>query len=269
MAGVSKKAFKPDSVKVVINFAKQHTEPDIWDYATAHPQAAIKQWLELRAKVASFDVRQPTRPAGCTDTLQIVVLMGAHAWITALRASGTDGVFVRPFVERDEDKLVYRAVPMPRDTTLVTAIRQAVFYGEKAFGVVPYGSGYGIRLKSEHFEEMLRQIQPEHAEQFLGKRWEISGLPLAMGAQNLQDFLGEWKMRPIYTFRQGFRRTWIVQAAANPTENILAHDFGVAVVKDAVQKRNPLPTERLQVSRAHAPPQTKRYEKQPPDLPKC
>ena len=47
MAGVSKKAFKPDSVKVVINFATQHTEPDIWDYATAHPQAAIEKWLEL------------------------------------------------------------------------------------------------------------------------------------------------------------------------------------------------------------------------------
>ena len=45
--------------------------------------------------------------------------------------------------------------------------------------------------------------------------------------------------------------------------------YGVAVVKKAVQKRSPLPTEQLQVSRAHAPPQTKRYEKQPPDLPKC
>ena len=76
-------------------------------------------------------------------------------------------------------------------------------------------------------------------------------------------------MRPLYTFRQGFRRTWIVQAAANPTENILAQDFGVAVVKEGVQKRSPLATERLQVSRAHAPPQTKRSEKQPPDLPKC
>ena len=96
--------------------------------------------------------------------------MAANAWITALRANGTDGVFVRPFVERDEDKLVYRAVAMPRDTTLATAVRQAPFYGEKAFGVVPYGSGCGIRVKSEHFEEMLYQIQPDHAEQFLGKR---------------------------------------------------------------------------------------------------
>ena len=148
MAGVSKKAFKPDSVKVVINFAKQHTEPDIWDYATAHPQAAIKKWLGLRAKVASFDVCQPTRPAGCTDTLQVMVFITANALIIALRASGTDGIFVRPFVERDEDKFVYRAVPMPRDTTLATAIRQAAFYAEKAFGVVPYGSGYGILLKS-------------------------------------------------------------------------------------------------------------------------
>ena len=60
-----------------------------------------------------------------------------------------------------------------------------------------------------------------------------------------------------------------MQAATNPTDNILAHNFGVAVVKEAVQKRNPLPTERLQVCRAHAPPQTKRSEKQPPDLPKC
>ena len=60
-----------------------------------------KKCLELKAKIPFLDVRHPTRPAGATEMLQVVLFMPAASFVAALRASGTDGVFVRPFIEHD------------------------------------------------------------------------------------------------------------------------------------------------------------------------
>ena len=73
---------------------------------------------------------------------------------------------------------------MPSSSSLAASIRQAQFFGEKAFGVMPYANGYGTRVKSEDFENILLLIHSENAEQFLGKTFEISGLPLAMGKES-------------------------------------------------------------------------------------
>ena len=113
---------------------------------------ANEKWLKLRAKVEFLDVRLPTRIAGARDGLQVIVLLPVAACIPVLRASGLDGIFVRQFIENDKDRQIYRAVPMPTDATLTTCLGQAQFLGEKAFGVVPYGSGFGIRGKSWDFE---------------------------------------------------------------------------------------------------------------------
>ena len=216
-----------------------------------HPRDAIKKWLELRAKISFWDVSNPTRPAGATDSLQSIVYLPASSLITALRSSGLDGVFVRPFIESDQDRMLYRAAPLPLDISLESAVRQASFFGEKAYGVVPFAHGFGIRVKTADYPEILTQIQPDNASQFLGKRWEISGLPLAMGKESLQDFVSGWQVTPLHSFRHGFRRTWIVRAGTDPTDTIIQHDFGVAVIKEAIAKRPVVSTERFQ-----APPRT-------------
>ena len=123
----AQKPFKPDSVKVVLSFGKQHTEPDAWCHALTNAQALTKQWLHMRSKVEFLDVRQPTRLAGVPDMLQVIVTLPISSWTQILRSSGLDGVFVRPFVESDQDKLAYRDVPLPAGTTLSAAIRQAQF----------------------------------------------------------------------------------------------------------------------------------------------
>ena len=89
-------------------------------------------------------------------------------------------------MENDQDRAIYRTVPMPVDATLATCIGQAQFLREKAFGVVSYGSGFCIRIKSCDFEKILAFLQPEKRNQFSGKTLEISGLPLAMGKESLQ-----------------------------------------------------------------------------------
>ena len=193
-----------------------------------------------------LDISNPTRPAGATDSLQSIVYLSAASLFTALRASGIDGVFVRTFIENDQDRLIYRAAPLPMDISLESAVHKAAFFGDKSFGVVPFALGFGIRVNTLDYIYILNQIQPVDAGQFIGNRWEISGLPLAMGKESLQHFVGGWHVTPLHTFRHGFRRTWIVRAASDPVETIIPHDFGVAVIKAAVAKRPVVTTERFQ-----------------------
>ena len=250
MEGKPKKSFRADSVKVVLSLAKRHTNAETWGHAVKNAQELTKQWLKLRAQVEFLDVRPPTRIAGANDGLQVVVFVPASAWIQILRASGLDGIFVRQFMETDQDRSVYRAVPMPVEATLGTSLGQAKFLADKAFGVVPYGSGFGIRVKSCDFEEILALLQPDKRHQFSGKTCEISGLPLAMGKESLQEFFGDWKLHPLHTFRQGFRRTWIVRATEQPTETTVYHEFGLAVIKEAAPRRSNASTERFHAPRA-------------------
>ena len=67
-----------------------------------------------------------------------------------------------------------------------------------------------------------------------------------MGDEGLQDFVSGYAVTPLYTFMREFYQTWIVRAAMDPVEKIIAHDFGVAVIKEAVPKRATLYTERFQ-----------------------
>ena len=53
----------------------------------------------------------------------------------------------------------------------------------------------------------------------------------------------------MYTFRQGFQRTLIIRSTQEPTEKFVAHDFGVAVIKEATQRRPPPSMERFRAPR--------------------
>ena len=93
-----------------MSFGKQHTEPDAWGHALTNAQALTKKWLQMRPKVDFLDVRQPTRKAGVQDMLQVIVTLPMTSWTQILKSSGVDGVFVRPFVESDQDNVFYRDV---------------------------------------------------------------------------------------------------------------------------------------------------------------
>ena len=42
-------------------------------------------------------------------------------------------------------------------------------FSEKAFGVVPFARGFGVRMKTNDFQQILTQIQPENNQHFSGK----------------------------------------------------------------------------------------------------
>ena len=66
------------------------------------------------------------------------------AWIQTFRASGLDGISVRQFIGTDQGRSIYNSVPMPVDATLATCLGQEQFLCENLFGVVAYGSAFGI-----------------------------------------------------------------------------------------------------------------------------
>ena len=197
-----RKSVIADSVKVVLTYAKHHTDGATLESAVKNAQGLTKKLLKLRAKVDFLDMRPPTRIAGATSALQVVVFLQVSVSTAILRASGLDGIFVRQFIENDRDRAIYRTVPMPVDATLATCIGQAAFLSENAFGVVPYDTGFCIRVKSCDFDEILALLQPHKRDQFSCKILEISGLPVAMAKESLQEFLGEWKVHALHSFRQ-------------------------------------------------------------------
>ena len=71
--------------------------------------------------------------------------------------------------ETNQNNNLHRVVPMLSKPPLAASIRQAHFFKQKAFGVMPYANGYGIRFKSKDFENVLLQLHPADADQFRGK----------------------------------------------------------------------------------------------------
>ena len=72
-----------------------------------------------------------------------------------------------------------------------------------------------------------------------------------MGQDNLKTFLQSWRVEPVYTFRRGLTRTWIVSAENKPIHKLLQHNYGLAVSKEAQPRRRPANStiERLQPQR--------------------
>ena len=110
-------------------------------------------------------------------------------------------------------------------------------------GVVPCGKGLGVRVLSSNFEQALRKLRPADADLFLGKLWEVSGLPCSCGEQALVSFLEKWQVRPSFTFRVGqvlrATRTWSVRSVQEPAVSALQHQFGLALVMGFVRTPRP------------------------------
>ena len=164
--------------------------------------------------------------------MQMIVRVPKKNAPNALRASGQDGVFVRPFFEGEEDSETYKIVPFADDLDLAGAIRQVARVGDHC-GVVKTRRGYGARVAAENFEEAVRMIRTDDAAAFLGTRYEVSGLPLSCGREAIQDLLmATWtEAVPIATYRTNRSRTWVVSASTAPMDNKLQHDDGLAYIQ--------------------------------------
>lgn len=66
-----------------------------------------------------------------------------------------------------------------------------------------------------------------------------SGLPVTTGKDAVRNFASGWTVEPLFSFRQGWRRTWVVRAMTPPTEMVVEHEIGYAVIKEYQQKLAP------------------------------
>ena len=94
MEGKPRKPVVPDSIKVVLTYAKRHTDAEALESALKNAQDLTKKLLKFTAKVEFLDVRPPTRIAGASDALQVIVFAPVSASTALLRASGLDIIVV-------------------------------------------------------------------------------------------------------------------------------------------------------------------------------
>ena len=116
-------------------------------------------------------------------------------------------------------------------------MRQAAFLGDLACGVVTTFKGFGISVRNTDFENAAKKVRPEDYQRLLGEKYEISGLPMSTGKDVLIEFVDGWNIIPLYSFRQGFCRTWVVRAGQPPQVTVVQHDYGLAVIKGAQPRK--------------------------------
>ncbi len=240
-----------DSVRMIVNMHEDSTED--WKSVMKDPVAKMRGWLRERAKANVLETRPPTRLPG-EPGLQALVYVSLATAPAVLRASGAAGVFTRDFYESDEDRQKYRTVPCQEGCSLKAALEQAGHMGNEAYGVVRTKRGFAIRVKATEYEGVVRRLRPEDAQHFIGDRWEISGLPVTTGKEAVQEFVSGWAVHPLFSFRQGWRRTWVVRAASAPDTRLIEHQAGYAVIQEYQPRHGKAPTERERWQPPKGPP---------------
>jgi hypothetical protein len=81
------------------------------------------------------------------------------------------------------------------------------------------------------FDEAVHVIRPDEAERILAAKFEISGLPFSCGAACVQTLIPEWKIQPLFTYKQRFARTWVGAAEAPPPAHKIQHEEGLAIIQ--------------------------------------
>ena len=84
-----------------------------------------------------------------------------------------------------------------------------------------------VRVLAADFEEIGKLLEPENHSKFLG----TCGQPLSWAP--------DAKVNPVKSFCKGYRRTWVVRAADQPTITESHHDFGLAVIRLTAMQNPP------------------------------
>ena len=140
--------------------------------------------------------RPPTRPCGDTDSMQVVAFVPTSSAVAILTCNRMDGVFTREHYESDMDRDRYKIVPLPLNSTIESAQRQATWMPEIAMGIVNTRRGFAVRVAAALHDNAVKFVYPNDSERLLSKRWQISGLPLSMGGPALIELLDSWRVSP-------------------------------------------------------------------------
>ena len=208
---------KDDGTKqIVLSLSKRHTDKQGWEAAELAPRVAARRCCRTELVWKCSMCPPPTRTVG-REELQVAAQIASSTYDGALRASGTGEVITRPFYTTEEEETLFRSVLFLLDFSLEGALRKTSWLADRAFGVVTTRLGLAVRGKTTDFEEVVKLAQPESYNKSLRELRGVSGLPFSRGPDAVTDFLAGWEeVIPVKTFRQGYRRTWVVRALEKP-----------------------------------------------------
>lgn len=243
-----KKNIVKDTAGVVIKVAEKYCGKDPWDAVrSADAKQAVRGWLVKHAGVQVLDVSWPQRIAGVSGELQCVAQVSKIGKDKVIKSSGKTGFFTRDFIEKSEVTVrqedPYKMVPLDTSVDLASALRMSANLGDDSWGLTYTKLGLGIKVLKDQYERVLKLLRPDDYANFLGLRYEVSGLPCNCGEAALTEMLSPWAFRTVYTERKGWTRTWIVQSVTPPEETMVQHEFGLARIsleKKKERKQRPV-----------------------------
>ena len=231
---------------VVLSVSQKHSGDQTWKQMRERPRSLIADWL--KSEVGANEILEIRTPSITDGTMQTVVRVDQSLHRKVLTLSGRGGIFSRPWYEKQETSpgtetvREFRSVPIPLERDLASSLRMAEAQGEEVQGVVPYGPGFALRVRTASYEKVLEMVQEKEALlKFKGSKYEVKGLPLSWGSAQIKEFLGDWDATPLFGTRRGFSKTWVVAAVEAPLFRKMQHDFGLAVISEYEKKAEARP----------------------------
>ena len=233
-----------DTHRVVAIGVEGTTSSDLVQSLKLSTMPALRRWMKNFAgvDVTDFCGRPRCQSVSGAATIQMILRIPKSSMKAVLKASGADGIFLRPFYEDSEQENL-KVVLLDPDMDLEGAKRCAARW-PSSLGVVKTKKGFGVRVPGDDFQEAVKSMRPEEASKLLAQRFEVSGLPLFCGVEGVRSLIPEWNIEPLFTFRRRNTRSWVVASHTTPMQNKFQHQEGLAIIQ---------PFERSQQSQRSAP----------------
>ena len=108
---------------LIVPCSDVHTTRDLFEVASTDPKSALKSWLSSKAKVVPLDFcgEVSCKSLGSETCIQAMIRIPKTDIVAVLKASGQDGVWVRPFWE-DSKKDKLKIVWLPVDVDMLGAL---------------------------------------------------------------------------------------------------------------------------------------------------
>jgi hypothetical protein len=238
---------------VVVFLVQEKSSKEVWESALKNPKQMADQWLKTILETGAVGrIQEPRLSEGI---LSAVVHVASGNVDLVLKASGQQGMLSRPFWDSDRQPDMFAKVLLDPKHDREAALRIAASVKEKAWGLLSTRKGWAIRVLVADQQEIQTQVNPSYQ---LGKVYAVSGLPLSWHEENVMSFLGRWSVKPIKSFRIGFRATWLVKASEPPPVTTLANSDPAGLnVLAVISESEPKPQKDRQVLRP-APAKPKR-----------
>ena len=189
----------PGTHKVMFQLVRKYVPAEQWNAGPQAIQRIVSDWMKKMTGGGLLDISVPSKHLEF-ENFQMIARVSSSLVHKALKCSGAQGIFTRPYYEAGTVQQDYKVVPLPMEADLASGLRTANSHAV-AVGLVTTRSGLALRVPTAEFETTVKLIHPTEPSRFLDQRWEVAGVPLDWGPEALQAFLGAWDVKIIHQRR--------------------------------------------------------------------